>query len=34
MEITIEPFLKQHNAYEKLKDDVSEYVLFGGGAGG
>lgn len=34
MEITLQPTLKQHEAYEALKDDAIKYVVFGGGAGG
>jgi phage terminase large subunit len=34
MEPTIEPSWKQHLAYEKLKDQVTEGIVFGGGAGG
>lgn len=34
MEITLNPTLKQHQAYEALKDDTIKYVVFGGGAGG
>ena len=31
---TIKPHWKQHLAYEKLKDDTTKTLLFGGGAGG
>lgn len=31
---TIDPSWKQHLAYTKLKDNVTEYITFGGGAGG
>jgi len=34
MEPIIEPSWKQHLAYEKLFDNVTESVVFGGGAGG
>lgn len=31
---TLQPQLKQHEAYEVLKDNKHRYLLFGGGAGG
>lgn len=34
MEITLKPTPKQHQAWEKLNDLVTKYILFGGGAGG
>lgn len=34
MEITLTPTLKQHLAYQSLKDEVVKYPVFGGGAGG
>lgn len=33
MEITLTPTVKQHLAYEALKDDTSKFIIFGGGAG-
>lgn len=34
MEITLQPTIRQHEAYEALKDDTSKFIIFGGGAGG
>lgn len=34
MEVTITPTVKQEEAWELLGDDVTKYLLFGGGAGG
>lgn len=34
MKITLRPTKKQHQAWEKLKDTITKYILFGGGAGG
>lgn len=35
MEITLQPTIKQHQAYEALKNDsLYDFVIFGGGAGG
>ena len=31
---TIKPLPKQHLAWQKLIDNITKYVLFGGGAGG
>jgi hypothetical protein len=33
MEINLTPTNKQHIAYEALKDDITKFVVFGGGAG-
>lgn len=30
---TIKPTLKQHLAWQKLKDNITKYPVFGGGAG-
>lgn len=34
MNLTIKPTLKQHEAYEALKEEGSKFITFGGGAGG
>lgn len=34
MEITLTPTIRQHEAYQALEDNVSKFVVFGGGAGG
>jgi phage terminase large subunit len=34
MEINLRPTLKQHEAYEAMRDEIVKYVILGGGAGG
>lgn len=34
MRPTIKPTIKQHEAWQKLQDDHTQYLFFGGGAGG
>ena len=34
MDLTLKPLPRQHDAYKRLLDDVTRFILYGGAAGG